>query len=580
MARIKNFRDTGSFRRNMKHLYWNPDREGDKHDIKKDYVGQNWGNWRRGWSDEIDKAVGKGNFTISDYDTIKGLTKDLKGDKNRPKGISDQLFSTLLARAASQKGATLGEKVQDQLSLFQDQNKDIYSVGAQGAVRSYSAYGPSLKDANVDIWGRRPRSFVGSPSWDTRIGKDSDNALIYKWTSKQDIPKAQPTKTGKSASSVAKTLSSKDYGSRIGAPGMGTTDFIDKDRDGTDDRYQTGPGQPRQNAGFPGAKKPTATQSPVKTSPVIKDPVIKDDRSGWSSNKKWWEDMKAKRGKDAFDWQTGTGNEVTRAAREDDWWNNENVQRFGAKYGMYDARGSISKGDTNWRADSKEDKKRLNVFLKASGHAGGAVENIDDSNIEQILTDWDDMKAYGIKQNLQYSTVKDYDKGKLRGTAQQNLYRPDDVRMAYTAWVAAGKPRQEKKTPDKPKPDPTKKPFRPSDKLKGKHNTFDKYGGKKGGKAPGHINYEYKPDKVTDDRQDYSAGIRSAAKYGRAATKDFFGRFIPEMKREAQYDATAMGESTRHHLGRFVGSVPELGDPKELFEYYSGQLDKDKDKDD
>ena len=38
------------------------------------------------------------------------------------------------------------------------------------------------------------------------------------------------------------------YGGRIGQGGMGTMDFIDKDRDKTDDRYQAGPGQPWQSS--------------------------------------------------------------------------------------------------------------------------------------------------------------------------------------------------------------------------------------------------------------------------------------------------------------------------------------------
>jgi len=45
---------------------------------------------------------------------------------------------------------------------------------------------------------------------------------------------------------VAQSAVDSIYGSRIGRPGMGTMDFVDSDGDGVDDRYQTGPGQPRQ----------------------------------------------------------------------------------------------------------------------------------------------------------------------------------------------------------------------------------------------------------------------------------------------------------------------------------------------
>lgn len=40
---------------------------------------------------------------------------------------------------------------------------------------------------------------------------------------------------------------SDQWGSRIGSTGPGTMDFIDSDGDKTDDRYQTGPGNPRQS---------------------------------------------------------------------------------------------------------------------------------------------------------------------------------------------------------------------------------------------------------------------------------------------------------------------------------------------
>ena len=69
------------------------------------------------------------------------------------------------------------------------------------------------------------------------------------------------------ASSPAFATPASQYGIFIGKPGPFTADFIDSDGDGIDDRFQTGPGQPRQPFVNPKAPLPGAsgTAQPVGT---------------------------------------------------------------------------------------------------------------------------------------------------------------------------------------------------------------------------------------------------------------------------------------------------------------------------
>jgi hypothetical protein len=65
---------------------------------------------------------------------------------------------------------------------------------------------------------------------------------------------------------------------------------------------------------------------------------------------------------------------------------------------------------------------------------------------------------------------------------------------------------------------------------------------------------------------------KDAADYGNAATDDYVRRFIPSLNRQADLEAREIGETGNFHLSRFAGKVPELGDPKEMFEYYKNKI--------
>ena len=70
---------------------------------------------------------------------------------------------------------------------------------------------------------------------------------------------------------------------------------------------------------------------------------------------------------------------------------------------------------------------------------------------------------------------------------------------------------------------------------------------------------------------------QDAIRYGEDLNAFYTNKFIPSLEAEARLTGLEIGESGRFNLDRFIGKVPELGDPKELFEYYS---DKIKGKDD
>lgn len=66
--------------------------------------------------------------------------------------------------------------------------------------------------------------------------------------------------------------------------------------------------------------------------------------------------------------------------------------------------------------------------------------------------------------------------------------------------------------------------------------------------------------------------VRDAADYGNRATDDYNRRFIPSLTRQSKLEGFEIGESGAAALKNFIGQVPELGDPKNLFSYYKDQI--------
>jgi len=85
--------------------------------------------------------------------------------------------------------------------------------------------------------------------------------------------------------------------------------------------------------------------------------------------------------------------------------------------------------------------------------------------------------------------------------------------------------------------------------------------------VPGSIKYN-----PPADNSELGRAIKSVADYGNRGTDDYFGRFLPEMSQRNTNEAKATGRSLLSNIQRFQGKVPELGDPKDLFDYYLGKI--------
>ena len=66
-----------------------------------------------------------------------------------------------------------------------------------------------------------------------------------------------------------------------------------------------------------------------------------------------------------------------------------------------------------------------------------------------------------------------------------------------------------------------------------------------------------------------------AIKHGDDLNKWYQTKFVPHLEKEAHATAHEIGNSSRYFLDKFVFEPPMLGDPKELFEYYSGKIKDD-----
>ena len=66
-----------------------------------------------------------------------------------------------------------------------------------------------------------------------------------------------------------------------------------------------------------------------------------------------------------------------------------------------------------------------------------------------------------------------------------------------------------------------------------------------------------------------------AIKHGDDLNSWYQTKFVPHLEKEAHATAHEIGNSSRYFLDKFVFQPPELGDPKELFQYYSDQIKND-----
>ena len=67
---------------------------------------------------------------------------------------------------------------------------------------------------------------------------------------------------------------------------------------------------------------------------------------------------------------------------------------------------------------------------------------------------------------------------------------------------------------------------------------------------------------------------KDAIGHGDDLNAHYQNKFIPSLKAEAEQTSKEIGFSGRNAANNFVGKVPQLGDPKDLFAYYSDKLNQ------
>jgi len=65
---------------------------------------------------------------------------------------------------------------------------------------------------------------------------------------------------------------------------------------------------------------------------------------------------------------------------------------------------------------------------------------------------------------------------------------------------------------------------------------------------------------------------KDAIGHGDDLNAHYQNKFIPSLKAEAEQTSREIGFSGRNAVNSFVGKIPQLGDPKDLFAYYSDKL--------
>ena len=124
------------------------------------------------------------------------------------------------------------------------------------------------------------------------------------------------------------------------------------------------------------------------------------------------------------------------------------------------------------------------------------------------------------------------------------------------------KPKPEIKIPDSPYDRPPKSPTQP--------------GPGPGAPPPGSIHYDPSPQSSGssggEGKDQLTDAIARVADFGNRSTDDYFGRFLPEMEQRNKDEAEETTRSTLIGIRDFMGKVPELGDPKDLFKYYKKKI--------
>ena len=176
-----------------------------------------------------------------------------------------------------------------------------------------------------------------------------------------------------------------------------------------------------------------------------------------------------------------------------------------------------------------------------------------------------------------FDDLYDYGFGRVRDAAKElgigNVDEKKEVKQILEYIRGEYKPKTEEEPKDDYKPTPL-----PQDPYTGGPDKPGKPGNSGPGlPKPGDFGTNRPPGSIPyippSDNSELGRAISSVADYGNRATDDYFGRFLPEMGRRNVNESKATGRALLSSIQNFTGKVPQLGDPKDLFDYYMGKID-------
>jgi len=196
-------------------------------------------------------------------------------------------------------------------------------------------------------------------------------------------------------------------------------------------------------------------------------------------------------------------------------------------------------------------------------------------NIARANSGGEDMVTVNPESDRMFDDLYDYGFGRVRDAAKaldignvDEQQEVDDI-LKYIRTGERGQKDDNNKYAYEPTPLPKDPYSRGNDnrligRPGGGRPGFD---GSNKGNVPGSIRYN-----PPSDDSELGRAIASVSDYGNRGTDDYFGRFLPQMGKRNVNEAKATGRSLMANIQNFQGKVPELGDPKDLFEFYLGKI--------
>ena len=174
---------------------------------------------------------------------------------------------------------------------------------------------------------------------------------------------------------------------------------------------------------------------------------------------------------------------------------------------------------------------------------------------------------HGTKHSYKYTNpLYDYKKKEVKKAAEElgigNVNEKKEVRQIVRFLENRNKKKEQPKTQKAQKPAPAPAPEPPPPRGSTFTEDTQKY----------EETRLQRPENQAPRMRYTDNSSKDAIRYGEDLNAHYINKFIPSLEAEARLTAQEIGESGRFNLNRFAGKVPELGDPKDMFNYYSKQI--------